>query len=252
MKLKRFNLIGMAICIAFVIAATETVNPLSLWSSPAVASEARPGTITVTGTGKASARPDLAILSVGVVSEAKTARLALDKNSKAMRDVIAVLRKEGLGDTDLQTSNFGIDPRYDYAKSSISGTKTAHLVGYSARNQVTAKIRDLSKVGGILDAVVAAGSNRIDGISFTVSDPDPLHAAARKDAVRDAIAKAKLYTDAAGTALGALLNISDSRSTPIRPIARNRVMMAEAASVPIEAGEATIHAEVTMTWAIAN
>ena len=199
-------------CFTSLLAAIAVALPSFTGNFSAAATEAASRTITITGLGEAPARPDMAVISAGVITEAKTARSALDENSRAMAEVIATLRAQGLSDKDLQTSGFGIDPRYVYPKASSGRDNAPRIVGYTARNRITAKIRDLKKLGTILDAVVSAGSNRVDGISFTLSDSKPALNEARKAAVEDAKQKAVLYTDAAGVKIGAMLSISETRA----------------------------------------
>ena len=150
-------------------------------------------TLNVTGEGTASAVPDLAWLKLGVDTQAAQAEAALRANANAMSKVIAALKTDGVADKDVQTSNLSITPLYpDDPK------KPRVVVGYRVGNTLTVRIRDLKQSGTIVDQVVALGSNDIAGIRFDVDDPTAAENEARAAAMRDAIAKAKLYAASAG------------------------------------------------------
>ena len=206
-----------------------------------------PRTITVNGQGEASAAPDMAILSIGVQSEGATAAEALRQNSADMSSAIATLKDLGVEDRDLQTSGLSINPRYDYQ----SNRNVRRLIGYTASNTLTVKLRDLDNAGGVIDAAVQSGANSIGGISFTFSNPKPLMDTARRNAVADARAKAELLTEAAGVNLGQVITIQGGHTSSPSP--RPMMMRMEAAadsSVPIEAGESSISANVTIVYEI--
>ena len=189
----------------------------------------------------------MAVISIGVQSEAKTAAAALTQNSQAMTATIAQLKKLGVADKDVQTSGLSINPRYDYEQN----RSAPPIVGYTASNTVTVRLRDLTKAGGVIDQAVQSGANNLNGISFTFADPKPMMDEARKDAVSEAKARAKLLTDAAGVSLGQLVTIQDgyaSQPSP-QPMYAARAMKAES-DVPLEAGESSITATVTLVYEI--
>ncbi len=124
------------------------------------------------------------------------------------------------------------------------------IVGYQVSNTVSVFIDRLDKVGPVIDALVAAGSNQIDGPNFTIADPKPLLAKAREEAVQDAIAKAQTYAAAAGISLGAITSISEGGSYTPQPIGRMMMSMAKAPETPIAAGEESVTADVSITWEI--
>lgn len=223
-----------------------------LASSPALADTDDPGTISLVGVGTVSARPDMAIVATGVVSEAKTARAALSANTAAMTSVIEGLKAAGIEDRDIQTSGFSVQPRYTQANVRSNGQRPPpELVGYSVSNQVTIRVRDIAKLGDILDQVVSQGSNRINGVSFTFSEPEQLMDIARANAMADAIRRAKLYTDAAGIGLGRITNISENGGYVPQPQYRGRAemsMVSEPVPVPMEAGEQTLSVNLSVTW----
>ena len=212
-------------------------------------------TIEVVGTGEARAKPDQAIASFTVLRGAETARAALDANNKAMSDVTAGMREAGAEDRDLQTSGFSVSPQYRYDQNTNDGTqKPPEIVGYEVRNTLTVTIRDVSKVGEILDKAVTLGVNQGGDISFGLSDPKKSRDEARRDAVADARSTAALYAEAAGVRLGSVREISagGGANLPPVPMLRSVKMMAEAAapSVPVEAGENVTSASVRMVFEI--
>lgn len=153
--------------------------------------------ISVTGEGEASARPDMAVLTLGVTREAPTAREALDANSDAMAAVIAAMKAEGVEERDLQTSNFSISPVYVYPRPDQPDQKPK-ITGYQVNNTLSVRLRDIAKVGAVLDKAVTLGVNQGGGISFTNDDPSATLTEARKRAVQDAIDKATTLAEAAG------------------------------------------------------
>jgi uncharacterized protein YggE len=198
--------------------------------------------ITVTGQGEASAEPDMATLSIGVEVQAKTPGKALADNAERMTAVMARLKDAGIAEKDLRTSQLGVWPVYS------ERNQPQRIVGYRASNQLSVIIRDIDRLGDVLDQAVADGANRVNGPSFSIADPAPLLARARDDAVSDAVAKAERYAAAAGVALGDVLSIDEAGGAPI--FGRQMRAEAMAASTPIAPGESSVSASVTMTFAI--
>ncbi len=206
--------------------------------------------ISVTGEGEESMRPDMALLSFSVMRQAETAREALTANNEAMAQVIAALKADGVEDRDLQTAGIQINPRYEYP-TSPDGRQRQVLTGYEVSNTLTVRVRDVQKTGAILDKVVSLGVNQGGGISFTNTDPAAAIESARREAVADAIAKARTLAQAAGVELGPILEISEVASRPQPMPYMAAKMRAEAAdAVPVEAGENSYRVEVTMSFGI--
>lgn len=219
---------------------------LMLIATPALADETP--TMTLSGQGEVEVIPDMAMVSIGVETEGKTAGEALAANTEQAGAVIATLKEAGIEPRDLQTSNFSIQPVYADRKSYQDGAP--RIIGYRVFNQVSARVRALDDLGSILDKVVSTGANRINGVSFGVSEEGEARDLARTRAVEDAARKARLYAEAAGVTLGQILSITEvERGGGPRPM----VMMearAAAAPVPIEAGSAAILSRVNITWQI--
>lgn len=213
-------------------------------------------TISVTGAGKVSAAPDVADINIGVVTQASTARDALAANTEAMTAVQNVLKERGVATKDIQTTSISVQPRYSQPPQPRPGQAVANefiprIVGYDVVNAVQITARDISKLGTILDAVVQTGANRIDGISFRISEPEKLLSVARKNAMGDAKAKADLLAGEAGVVVGLPVSISESAAFPVpQPMFRGRAMAMEAmaAPVPVAGGEQELSVQVSVVY----
>ncbi|MEX6633344.1 SIMPL domain-containing protein [Hyphococcus lacteus] len=204
-------------------------------------------TITVSGEGTASAVPDMTVINVGVQSDALTAADALRANSSNMSATIKKLKELGIADRDIQTSGLSLNPRYNYEKN----RSQPEVIGFTASNNVTVRLRDLSKAGSVIDQAVQSGANSLNGISFSFDEPKPLYEKARRNAVADAKAKAELLTDAAGVRLGRLITIQDGYSqAPSPKMYGARMEMAADSAVPMEAGESSVSATISMIYEI--
>jgi hypothetical protein len=216
--------------------------------SPAFADGARmPRTISLSGHGEVRSAPDLAFVTSGVVSQGATAAEALAANTKAMTDIFAALKSAGIPEKDIQTSNFSVQPRYDF-----SNNQAPKLVGYDVNNNVSVTLRKIADLGSLLDKLVQAGSNQINGVSFDVAKPEQAMDEARKLAAADAERKAKVYASAMGVELGPVMQVSEGASfQPPMPMVRGVAMKADAAPpVPVAAGEQTLAVDVSVTWEI--
>lgn len=232
---------------------TPAVLLCMLWlTSPVLAADDIPR-ILVTGKGSVDVAPDMAVLSLTVSREADTARAALDANSAAMRDVLEAMRAEGVETRDLQTSNFSIQPRYFHPPPARSGEREPpRIVGYTVRNSLMVRVRDISALGAILDKSVTLGVNEGGNIRFANADPSVVLEQARVMAVQQAVARAHTLATAAGVTAGKILEISEQARNP-QPMraARSEVMMADAAgSVPVASGENTYSVTVHIKVAI--
>jgi uncharacterized protein YggE len=218
------------------------------FSVPAFAQDIQPPTLGVTGTGEVSVAPDMATLRIGVETRDDSAAAAVAANNEAAQAIIATVKENGVADADIQTANFSVSPVYDEA--SFQSPTGPRIIGYQAMNQVVARVRDLDRLAGLLDATVASGANRIDGLEFGLADDTATADEARRLAVEDARRKAEVYAEAAGVRLGPIRSIGEGGGGPI-PFS-DRAMRAEAAaSVPIERGQTTVTASVHIVWEIA-
>ena len=209
--------------------------------------------ILVSGEGSAEVAPDMAVLQLTVTREAKTAREALDANSAAMSKVISAMEAKGIEKRDLQTTNFSIQPRYQQSRPQAGGNREApQIVAYVVRNSLTVRVRDIKRLGEILDQSVTLGVNEGGRVTFTNADPSSVIKQARVAAVGDARARAQTLAEAAGVGLGEVLEISEQSFVPgPMPVARAEMAMARASdAVPIATGENSYRVSVNMSFAI--
>ncbi|WP_172296570.1 SIMPL domain-containing protein [Pseudoruegeria sp. HB172150] len=216
-----------------------------LLALPAVAQQADPGRLTVTGEGSVASAPDMALITLGVTSRAETAAAAMDATSDATAAVLETLTGAGIAATDMQTSDLTLFPLQ--SDRSASGAES-RITGYEAGNTLTIRVRDLDTLGTTLDAALDAGANTFRGLSFALQDPVPALDEARRRAVADARRKAELYAEAAGITLGPVLELSESGGNGPQPLAR----FAAAEAMPIAAGEVDTSAAVTLVFQIAT
>ncbi len=238
----------------FIIITIMGLSPMPLISQPGIAAEIIVPTIALNGTGKALGAPDMAMLSLGVLRQAKTANEAMKKNNSAMAKILAALKNAGIAEEDLRTTNFSIRPQYKrYKKTSSSRNRLPEIIGYTVSNQMSVKINDLKKLGEIIDMTVKLGVNTGGNIQFLNKNPAPFISKARQKAMENAIAKAKTLTNAAGAKLGKILTITENSFIP-RPY---RVQAQQSlgapsmkAAVPIASGQNVYSVTVQVSWEI--
>ena len=245
--MNRFSITGRA----FVHASTLLllISVTNLWADE----DNTVSRILVIGQGSTDIAADMAVLTLTVTRDEKTARAALDANSADMGDVLSAMKSEGVKERDLQTSGFSIQPRYFYPPTKPSSNhQPPRIVGYTVRNSLTVRIRDISALGEILDTSVTLGVNEGGNIIFTNNDPSSAITQARVEAVKDAMAKAKTLAEAAGVKVGKLLEMSEQTHNP-RPMQMARAersMAMSAGSVPVATGENIYKVTVNMSFAI--
>lgn len=203
-----------------------------------------PSAITVSGEATVSVAPDLAQIDAGVASDARTAKEASDANNAVMGKVLLALKGAGIAEKDYQTSRLSLQPQYGQNKS----TGASPVIGFRASNRVTVKIRDVTKVAGIIDTLVGAGANDIGNISFEVTQASKLLDDAREQAVADARRKAEIYAKATGVTLGAPLSVSEG-GAPV-PLFKARMATPQMAPAAVAPGEETLSVTVNVSWAI--
>jgi len=199
--------------------------------------------------GEVKVAPDMATISFAVVTEASSAAEAMRLNAARMTQVMTALRRAGIAERDVQTSGLNLSAQYDYVQN-----EPPRLRGYQAQNRVTVIINDLDAVGSTADAVVAAGVNQIDGISFGLKDPSAAENRARQLAVRALQGKASLYADALGVQLGGIRSLSEgggySPPPPMPMYAARAEMAMDAGSTPIAAGQLTVRIDISGVYDI--
>lgn len=239
----RLGRLGSYLAVA-VLAATLLAN-IAVAEEARVEQMAAQRHVTVSGEGQLLARPDIARISSGVVSEAESAKEALSANSAVMDGLLAGLKAAGIASEDIKTTSFDVAPRYQHNRDG----SVPRMEGYRVSNDVTVIVRDLARLGPLLDQLVKLGANRIGGLSFDIDKIEALQNEARKKAVANARQRAELYATAAGARIGKVLVISED----VPQIVPRGPMMARAAaaeSVPIAEGSQEITARITVTYAL--
>lgn len=216
--------------------------------SVSVGSAHAEGRISVTGEGRVFAVPDMAILTMGSSAENKSAKEAMDQTSAITLAILDQLATFEVAPRDIQTSDLSLTPVWSNQPQSDGRPR---IEGYQASNRLTVRIRNLDQLGGILDAVLSDGANRLGGLQFTVADPKPMMDEARRLAVLDAREKATLYADAAGVVLGDLVSLNENGARLPRPEMMSMARAADA-GVPVAEGETELRAGVTLVYEIAT
>jgi uncharacterized protein YggE len=192
--------------------------------------------ISVSAQGEASVAPDLAVVSLAVSGDGKELEPTRDDVNRRSSAVLARLRELEIADADISAPDVGIHPQYDYRKGQ-------RVIGYRVVRQVTVKVRELDRLGSVLDGVVAAGANEVFGAQMSAADPSAAEHSALRSAVAAARAKAEVLADAAGVALGAVARIEEEADVGGSPMPRMRMMAAAEsadASTEVATGDLTV------------
>jgi len=212
-----------------------------------VAADAAPE-LRVTGTGSATATPDMATLRLGVGHEADTAAEAMALVSDDLGRVMAELQAAGIEARDIQTSGLNLSPVW----GDRSEGKRPRITGYSAANGVTVRVRELDGLGPLLDTVIGTGANTLDGLSFGLQEPGPVMDEARRAAVAEARRKAELFASASGQSLGSLVSLVEQGANQPRPMQMKMSFESMADSMPMAEGELELDATVTMVFELGD
>lgn len=239
-----------ALALSFAVASPALAHDASI--GPVIA----PGNtmLSLSAQGQSISVPDLGVFSAGVTGSGKTAGAALGANSAKMNQVFAALKKAGIADKDIQTSNLSLNPVY----ADMSNQRTIDpleqqvppIIGYQVYNTVTVKQRKLDRFGSVIDALVAAGANQVNGPNFQMDDPDAAADEARADAIKKAMARAQIYARASGLRVIRVLTITEGGGySPQPPVMYARAAMAEMdSSTKVAAGEVQSGASVSVTF----
>ena len=240
------------------IASLALALPLSLAAAaPAMADgpSVAPGDtlLTLSAEGKVSRAPDMATVSAGVTTTGRSAAAAMAANAAAMNRAITALKAAGVADRDVQTSAINLSPAFAQTPPNQPSDSAPRITGYTAANTITVRARDISGLGRLIDALIAAGANDINGPNFGVTDSDSAMDAAREDAMAKVRARAALYARAAGLKVLRILTISEDSGEVMRPMPM--LMMAKAsmdsAPTPVAAGELDLTARVSVAFELA-
>jgi uncharacterized protein YggE len=263
--------IPKALAAALALAALPT-PALAQAAQPAVAVAPGNTVLTVTAEGKTFRAPDVAVFNAGVTTQGQTAAAALGENSRAMTEVIAALKRSGIAERDIQTSNLSISPVYsDPNRDAMLAARATgqpyvpppqpavpKIVGYQATNNVSVRQRDLKNFGKVIDTLAAAGANQVNGPMFQMDNAEPALNEARLDAVRTARERAELYANATGLRIVRILSITEGGGyygpPPVAFMAAERAGAPPAPPpppAPVQPGELQQTASVTVLYELA-
>jgi uncharacterized protein YggE len=240
MTMLRPLLLALALSAALPMTANAQTPP------PAPMVAAPQGTLlSISTTAEASRTPDVATISTGVVTQAADANAAMRDNAVQMDKMMAALRAAGIAARDIQTSGINLNPQYKYADN-----QPPAIVGYQASNSVNVKVRELAKLGKVLDALVAQGANQINGPSFGIDKPEAAMEEARLAAVKKAQAQAQTYARALGLQVKRIVSISEGGAGQPGPMPVMRMMAAAPMEkdTAISPGESSVSVSVEMVF----
>jgi hypothetical protein len=238
-------LIGVSVAVLGLLAAFLAVEIRHVWNTAATTN-----TVSFSGEGKVSVEPDIAVISASVVTQATDSKSAQDDNSRKSKAVSDFLKKTGIADKDVKTSNYNITPQYKYPPSGGQPT----ITGYQVTQSYEIKVRDLAKVSAVLDGLVGAGANQVNNLGLQIENPDKVEAEARQQAIDNAKKKARVLEQQVGINLGRIVSFSEN-SNGIPPIMYSMKDMAAgmggAGPTPeIPTGQNDIVIHVTITYQI--
>jgi uncharacterized protein len=234
--------------ILFASALCATLLPMTVAAQPMMPPP--PTTLQVAATAEIRAAPDMAMMSAGVITNAATAKAAMQANATRMTAVMEAIKAAGIDAKDIQTSGISLQPQYRYAEN-----QPPVVTGYQASNSVNVRVRKIDGVGPVMDALVAKGANQINGPSFMIANEEAAMDQARKDAVARARKRAELYADAAGMRVKRIVSISEGGGYQ-QPMPMVRAMAMEAkqsmADTPVAPGETTLSVTVNMVFELGD
>ncbi|BDG01060.1 SIMPL domain-containing protein [Anaeromyxobacter oryzae] len=234
----------LAVLLALPVAPAAQVQVPPREPAPAWPPALGPRAISVTGEGKVAVRPDLAVVDAGVESTGKDLGKVTADAAAQQKRLLQALAQAGIAEKDVQTTRHDVTVNRPWKDGS-----PGPITGYTVVDEVRVKVRDVSRLGAVLDRVVAAGANTLRGLSFEKEDPAPQRREALARAVGDARAKAEAIAKAAGVGLGDVLSVDEAAAAP-RPIPMMRAVAREGGEAPVSPGEVEVSGQVEVTFAI--
>jgi uncharacterized protein YggE len=242
-RLLRASLLAASLTLATMTASAQTTPP----TPPMVPMTTSDGTLlSVSAQAEAKRVPDVATISAGVVTQAADANAAMRANAAQMEKVMDAIKAAGIAERDIQTSGVNLNPQYKYVEN-----QNPTIIGYQASNTVNLKVRDVAKLGKVLDALVASGANQVNGPSFEIDQPEPVYDEARRAALDKAQARAQMYAKTLGMRVRRIVSISEGGGfhppvpMPMMAMARDSKMESQTAVSP---GETTLNANLDVVF----
>ena len=243
MPLRRSNL---AMILATALAFGMPMIACSQPQTPGYAMPVDGTLLSVSASAEAKRVPDVASISTGVVTQAVDANAAMRANAAQMDKVMAAIRAAGIAERDIRTSGINLNPQYNYRDNA-----PPTINGYQASNTVSITVRDLSRLGKVLDTLVEQGANQVNGPSFEVDKPDEAYDEARVGALKKAQARAQTYADALGLKVRRIVSISEGGSSMPRPMPMMRMQAADAVmakETSVAPGETTLSVSLDVVF----
>ncbi|KAF0186213.1 MAG: hypothetical protein FD163_881 [Hyphomonadaceae bacterium] len=222
------------------------VSPTMAQSAQTCCAQPSPSILNINTTADLKQAPDIAMVSAGVVTQHRSARNAMADNATKMSAAFAALRAAGIAERDLQTAGINLSPQYVYEEN-----KPPRLTGYQVTNTVNVKIRDMTKIGPVLDALVAQGINQISGPNFQIEDSDAALDRAREEAMRKAMRRGELYARGAGMRIKRVVSINESGGYQPQPqpmVMMSRMAADVAQQTPVASGEVTMSIQLSVQF----
>lgn len=243
-----FAALTLALGVALLLSLTSHGNPQSAYAQAAATAE--PATITVSGVGEIMVAPDIVTASFTVSTTYVEPATALVRNNATTEAVITAIKAQGVAEVDVRTSNFSVWPNTSWMDNA------PRVENYTASNTITVTIRDIDDVGDILGAATAAGATSTGGVQFGITDSSAAYNQALALAVESATGKAEAIAEASGGRLGAVISVTENWGHNA-PVARSAGIVAEMSmsmddgfSVPVQAGELSVRANVQVVFAL--
>ena len=232
-------LLASALSLGFATMTSHAQTPVT------DAASASQGTLlSVSAQAEASRVPDVASLSAGVVTRAADANAALRANADQMARVMDAIREAGIAGKDIQTTGINVNPDYQYADN-----QPPKITGYQASNNVSIKVRDVSRLGKVLDALVASGANQVNGPSFEIDEPEAVYDEARRAALEKARKRADMYAESLGLKVKRIVSVSEGGGfQPPQPMMMKAMAMDARESSPVSPGETTLSASLDVVF----
>lgn len=233
-----------------VAASAATLAAQAMATPNAPGSCAKPGVLSVSGHGESRVAPDQMMISLGVTTQAETAAQAMRDNTDRQQAVLEALGQAGIGSGDIQTSGLSLNPMMNYPSSGGAPS----IDGYMAQNLVTVRVTEIARAGEVLDSIVSAGANEMQGIRFIREDSQTAEDEALQVAVADATHRASVMAAAAGVELGPILHIGEPKADMFSPgpVVMRTMEAADAKSIPVEGGELAFTADVDVSFSLAG
>ena len=205
--------------------------------------------LSISAQAEARRVPDVATLSAGVVTQAADANAAMRANATQMDKVMAAIKAAGIAERDIRTSGISLNPQYKYVEN-----QSPTITGYQASNTVDLKVRDVARLGKVLDALVASGANQVNGPNFEIDQPEPVYDQARRDALQEAQARAEMYAKALGLKVRRIVSISEGGGyRPPMPMPMMAMARAKNESdTSVAPGETTLTANLDVVFELGH